>query len=143
VKAEYRLREKDILMEENRNLTRELKLLDLIIENFIPQEEVNQLNQKLEYDKDQDEWFVKDDLPPNVISIYFLIRDREAGLGAGAAVSHLRVLAHGHLLRRPEPALQIRQHLADGPRPPRTDHRRVRWLDFPETAGELPVYNLF
>jgi kinesin family member 3B len=33
---EYRLREKDILMEENRNLTRELKLLDLIIENFVP-----------------------------------------------------------------------------------------------------------
>ena len=41
---EYRLREKDILMEENRNLTRELKLLDLIIENFIPQDEVNQIN---------------------------------------------------------------------------------------------------
>ena len=41
---EYRLREKDILMEENRNLTRELKLLDLIIENFIPQVEVNQIN---------------------------------------------------------------------------------------------------
>jgi hypothetical protein len=31
-------------MEENRNLTRELKLLDLIIENFIPQDEVNQIN---------------------------------------------------------------------------------------------------
>ena len=43
-KLEYRLREKDILMEENRNLTRELKLLDLIIENFIPQDEVNQIN---------------------------------------------------------------------------------------------------
>jgi hypothetical protein len=43
-KLEYRLREKDILMEENRNLTRELKLLDLIIENFIPQDEVNLIN---------------------------------------------------------------------------------------------------
>ena len=63
---EYRLREKDILMEENRNLTRELKLLDLIIENFIPHDEVNQLNHKLQYDQDQDEWFVKDELPPNV-----------------------------------------------------------------------------
>jgi hypothetical protein len=31
-------------MEENRNLTRELKLLDMIIENFIPHDEVNQLN---------------------------------------------------------------------------------------------------
>ena len=53
-------------MEENRNLTRELKLLDLIIENFIPHDEVNQLNHKLQYDQDQDEWFVKDELPPNV-----------------------------------------------------------------------------
>ena len=31
-------------MDENRNLTRELKLLDLIIENFIPQDEVNLIN---------------------------------------------------------------------------------------------------
>ena len=31
-------------MDENRNLTRELKLLDLIIVNFIPQEEVNLIN---------------------------------------------------------------------------------------------------
>ena len=34
-------------MEENRNLTRELKLLDLIIENFIPNDEVTQLNSRL------------------------------------------------------------------------------------------------
>ena len=31
-------------MDENRNLTRELKLLDLIIENFIPQDEFNLIN---------------------------------------------------------------------------------------------------
>ncbi len=31
-------------MDENRNLTRELKLLDLIIENFIPQDEINLIN---------------------------------------------------------------------------------------------------
>ncbi len=48
-------------MEENRNLTRELKLLDLIIENFVPQEEVQLLNDRLQYDEDQDEWFVKED----------------------------------------------------------------------------------
>jgi hypothetical protein len=39
-------------MEENRNLTRELKLLDLIIENFVPQEEVQILNDRLQYDED-------------------------------------------------------------------------------------------
>lgn len=53
-------------MEENRNLTRELKLLDLIIENFIPGDEVQQLNQRLKYDEDQDEWFVKEEIPANV-----------------------------------------------------------------------------
>lgn len=53
-------------MDENRNLIRELKLLDLIIENFIPSEEVNHVNQKLEYDEEKDEWFIKDENPPNI-----------------------------------------------------------------------------
>jgi kinesin family protein 3/17 len=59
---DYRLREKDILLEENRNLIRELKLLDLIIDNFIPQDEVGSLNSKLQYDQDQNEWYMRDDI---------------------------------------------------------------------------------
>lgn len=36
-------REKEILMEENRDLMRELQLLDLIISHFIPSEDVEKL----------------------------------------------------------------------------------------------------
>lgn len=44
---EYRLREKEILQEENRNIIKELKLIDLIIEHFIPRDEVEKLENKL------------------------------------------------------------------------------------------------
>jgi kinesin family member 3B len=46
------LREKEILMEENRNIIRELKLLNLIIEHFIPQDELKKLENKLDFSEE-------------------------------------------------------------------------------------------
>lgn len=56
----YRIREKEILLEENRALTREIKLMDLIIESFIPQEEVMKLEHRMEFNEEMDEWIVKE-----------------------------------------------------------------------------------
>lgn len=57
---EYRLREKDILLEENRNVIKELKLIDLIIEHFIPQDEVKKLENKLTFSDELEDWTIKD-----------------------------------------------------------------------------------
>ena len=56
----YRIREKEILMDENRTLAREIKLMDLIIESFIPDEEVRKLEDRMEFNEEMDEWIVKD-----------------------------------------------------------------------------------
>ena len=56
----YRIREKEILMDENRTLAREIKLMDLIIESFIPEEEVRKLEDRMEFNEEMDEWIVKD-----------------------------------------------------------------------------------
>lgn len=57
---EYRLREKEILLEENRNIIKELKLIDLIIKHFIPQNEVKKLESKLSFSEEVDDWTIKD-----------------------------------------------------------------------------------
>jgi len=56
----YRIREKEILLEENRTITREIKMMDLIIESFIPVEEVNKLEDRMEFNEEMDEWVVKE-----------------------------------------------------------------------------------
>ena len=56
----YRIREKEILLEENRTLAKEIKLMDLIIESFIPEEEVSKLESRMEFNEEMDEWIVKD-----------------------------------------------------------------------------------
>ena len=57
---DVRAREKDILMEENRNISRELKLLDLIIQHFLPDDEVKRLERRLEFSEECDDWVVKE-----------------------------------------------------------------------------------
>lgn len=54
------MREKDTLLEENRDIQRELKLIDLIIEHFVPNEEVEKLEKKLEFSDEVDDWVVKE-----------------------------------------------------------------------------------
>lgn len=56
----YRIREKEILLEDNRTLAREIKLMDLIIDHFIPQEEVDKLEARMEFDEEMDDWIVKE-----------------------------------------------------------------------------------
>ncbi|KAL4451157.1 hypothetical protein ABPG74_021479 [Tetrahymena malaccensis] len=58
---EYRLREKEILLDENRTITKELKLIDLIIEHFIPQNEVKKLEQKLIFSEEDGDWNIRED----------------------------------------------------------------------------------
>jgi len=50
------LREKEILLEENRSMTSELKLIDVIIKNFIPENEVKKLLERLNFNDMDDEW---------------------------------------------------------------------------------------
>jgi hypothetical protein len=47
-------------METNRSVTKELKLIDLIIEHFIPKNEVEKLESKLEFSEEVDDWTIKD-----------------------------------------------------------------------------------
>lgn len=56
----YRAREKEILLEENRNLVREMKLYELIIDSFIPEEEFKKLEERLFFDEEIDDWQIKD-----------------------------------------------------------------------------------
>ncbi|KAL4490988.1 hypothetical protein ABPG72_008724 [Tetrahymena utriculariae] len=62
---ETRLREKEILLDENRTITKELKLIDLIIEHFIPQNEVKKLEQKLIFSDEDGDWNIKEDTNEN------------------------------------------------------------------------------
>ncbi|KRW98337.1 P-loop containing nucleoside triphosphate hydrolase [Pseudocohnilembus persalinus] len=56
---DYRVRQKDELIDENRDIIRELKLFNLIIDHFVPQEEVKKLENRLEYSEEIDDWVVK------------------------------------------------------------------------------------
>jgi len=55
---EYRNREKEIILEENRSIMRELKRMDLILENFIPLSEIEQLKQKMIFSEEADAWII-------------------------------------------------------------------------------------
>ncbi len=57
---EYRLREKEMMLEDNRNIIKELKLINLIIEHFIPADEVKKLENRLEFSEEVDDWVIKD-----------------------------------------------------------------------------------
>ena len=41
-------------------MIKELKLINLIIEHFIPDEEVNKLKKKLDFSEELDDWVIKD-----------------------------------------------------------------------------------
>ncbi|CAH1786360.1 unnamed protein product [Owenia fusiformis] len=53
------VRERQELEQTQNELTRELKLKMLIIDNFIPGEEKNKVLNRVEYDEDEDTWVVK------------------------------------------------------------------------------------
>lgn len=41
-------------------MVKELKLINLIIEHFIPDDEVNKLKKKLDFSDELDDWIIKD-----------------------------------------------------------------------------------
>ena len=55
----FRSREKEILLEENRALARELKLKEIMIENFIPANEVKKFQERLQFSEENFEWMIQ------------------------------------------------------------------------------------
>jgi hypothetical protein len=52
------VQEREELEEENRSIVRELKLVNMIIENFVPIHEVAAIQHRLEFDESFDDWVV-------------------------------------------------------------------------------------
>ena len=50
--------EREELEEENRNLVRELKLVNMIIEHFVPIHEVASIQHRIEFDESFDDWVI-------------------------------------------------------------------------------------
>lgn len=61
-------------MEENREMMSQVKLMDLIIENLIPESAVEQLRDNLEFSDEVDDWCLKDkadrQILPKECSVY-------------------------------------------------------------------------
>ncbi|KAM3134225.1 hypothetical protein pb186bvf_013645 [Paramecium bursaria] len=58
---QFRQRQKDEILEDNRESLRQLNLMNFIIEHFIPAEEVQRLEKKLEFNDEVDDWILKED----------------------------------------------------------------------------------
>ena len=56
----YRVREKEILLEENRDFMRDIKLYDKIIELFIPIEESDRIKARIVFSEEKDDFILKD-----------------------------------------------------------------------------------
>lgn len=50
--------EREELEEENRLLVRELKLVNMIIQHFVPMQEVASIQHRLEFDEGFDDWVI-------------------------------------------------------------------------------------
>ena len=61
----YRVREKEILLEENREFTREILLYDKIIELFIPPEETESIKSRITFSEEKDDFILKPFEPSN------------------------------------------------------------------------------
>lgn len=55
---EFMAQEREELEEENRSLVRELKLVNMIIEHFVPIQEVSTIQHRLEFDEGFDDWII-------------------------------------------------------------------------------------
>ncbi|CAK61968.1 unnamed protein product (macronuclear) [Paramecium tetraurelia] len=58
--TQFRQRQKEELIEDNRESLRQLNLMNLIIEHFIPEDEEKRLKEKLEFSEEQDDWVIKE-----------------------------------------------------------------------------------
>jgi hypothetical protein len=55
---DFMVQEREELEQENRSIVRELKLVNMIIENFVPIHEVAAMQHRLEFDDSFDDWVI-------------------------------------------------------------------------------------
>lgn len=55
---EFMAQQREELEEENRSLVRQLKLVNMIIEHFVPIQEVAAIQHRLEFDEGFDDWVI-------------------------------------------------------------------------------------
>lgn len=62
---EFRTNQRQELENENRELLKELKFINLLIENFIPIYEVREFQTRLEFSDEVDDWVIKETEGPS------------------------------------------------------------------------------
>eukprot|EP00828_Plagiopyla_frontata_P021557 TRINITY_DN2814_c0_g1_i4.p1 TRINITY_DN2814_c0_g1~~TRINITY_DN2814_c0_g1_i4.p1 ORF type:complete len:650 (-),score=119.18 TRINITY_DN2814_c0_g1_i4:76-2025(-) len=63
----YRVREKEILLEENRDFMRDIRLYDKIIELFIPLDETESIKSRIVFSEEKDDFILKPFEPSNLV----------------------------------------------------------------------------